>query len=135
MQSPLIGIGTFDFKTVANDTRLLSQSGSEAFLTGLLARFGLIAMLCIAGFVSVANRAMREKNNVAAAMVLIVLCTMLGYGSIVTTYDFAFLVMIGLAVSTQRNFYPEGAYDVIPLGRSQVVENRTAPQPKIPLQP
>ncbi|HEY4355968.1 MAG TPA: O-antigen ligase family protein [Acidobacteriaceae bacterium] len=104
--SPLFGIGTFDFDKISDGGLAIATSGSEAFLTGMLARLGLVTLLCFAAFIAAAARAMRENNHLAVAMVLMILCAMFGYGSIVTTHDFAFMAMVGFVVMERRVITP-----------------------------
>jgi O-antigen ligase len=100
--SPLFGIGTFDFDKISDGMLRLPTVGSESFLTGLLARLGLLSVFCMGALVGVASRAMREGNQVAVAMVLIIVCAMFGYGSIVTSHDFVFLALLSAATTWRQ---------------------------------
>ena len=102
-QNPLFGIGTFDFMERATfDPSFTGDStGSESFLTGLLARDGLPIVLLLAGFISAAVRTgQREAIRLAVGLVLFV--AMLTYGSFINAYDFVFLTMLGLLAARPR---------------------------------
>ena len=96
--NPLLGIGTFDFGTLSTDDPLFSDlsNGSETYLTGLLARVGLLAVLLFASFGSAMLAGIRSNDDTRPVVGLFLFVAMLAYGSFINAYDFVFLVMIGL---------------------------------------
>jgi hypothetical protein len=97
-QNPLFGIGTFDFFAVSSFDPMFADmsSGSEAYLTGLLARVGLPVILFVAAFVAAIMRGIRVDDETVPVVGLFLFLAMLAYGSFINAYDFVFLVMIGL---------------------------------------
>jgi hypothetical protein len=95
--NPLFGIGTFDFAAISdNSLELGIGSGSESFLTGLYARVGLPALLLLGFFVSTIWRQLKGGRVLPALMGSLLAVAMLAYGSFLVSYNFVFLVMVGL---------------------------------------
>lgn len=103
--NPIFGIGTFDFASLSTFNPVFEDvpsSGSESFLTALLARVGVPAVLLFSAFVwlSVSTHRLRPHLRMVTGLVLFV--AMITYGSFITPYDFLFLVMLGL-LATRRS--------------------------------
>jgi hypothetical protein len=96
LSNPLFGIGTFDFQLKQNGYGMFDNAttGSEAYLTGLFARIGLMMLPFI--YVIYRARVLRsaEEQDFARCMKLILFLSMITYGSFVVPYDLIFLLMI-----------------------------------------
>lgn len=101
LSSPIIGIGTFDFASLATFNPLFADrsSGSEAFLTGLLARVGLVTLLLLVGLGIAIAREVRAERHLALAAGIILVVAMLAYGSFLNAYDFVFLCLLSVLVA------------------------------------
>lgn len=92
--SPLVGIGTFDFKEVVTEQLdQLGTSGSESRLTGMFARYGVVTFLFIF-FISALNRiALKNSARFSYFIIFFFLLTMLTYGSFLVPYNLMFLLI------------------------------------------
>lgn len=100
-QNPLIGVGTFDYNLYKGPvTKSYQQSnGSESFLTGLLARVGLLALFIILIIYEIQRKALMERNRFTYILSLYIFLTMISYGSFIVAYNFMFLLLIGFTNS------------------------------------
>jgi hypothetical protein len=97
MQNPLIGIGTFNFFDFNTGYGAIDNltTGSEAFVTGLLARIGLLSALLLGALL-----ATRQPGNQDFSICCRIGMTagMITYGSFVNVYDIVFvLLVLGIA--------------------------------------
>jgi hypothetical protein len=96
LQSPLFGVGTF---TLDNAFGL---SGSETFLTGLLARIGLLIVPFVVFYVMQFKAAIIEGALMPYATLIILVIIMMTYGVIMVPYELMFLLLIGLLNDRDR---------------------------------
>lgn len=103
-ESPVFGIGTFDFIAIANSDPATGEggTGSESFLTRLYARVGLPILLLVAAFISAMLQNTRTSKELSFMIGLMIFVAMFAYGSFITAYDFIFLIMIGLLSGDTR---------------------------------
>jgi hypothetical protein len=97
-KNPVFGVGTFDFNDYKDDTTKAYQqsTGSESFLTGLLARVGLAALLIVFLIFIIQSEAMRNENSLKYVLSFYIFITMISYGSFMVAYNFMFLIIFGL---------------------------------------
>lgn len=95
--NPFFGIGTFDLSAISdNSVEWSAGSGSESFLTGLYARVGLPTLLLLGFFSSTIWRQVKGGRVLPALMGSLLAVAMLAYGSFLVSYNFVFLVLVGL---------------------------------------
>lgn len=95
-QNPYVGIGTFDLRALQSGYGALDDltTGSEAYLSYLLARYGLAALLLIYVLI-VAKRPVSGDAAVLSSVTrLALLIALFTYGSFANPYDFIFLMML-----------------------------------------
>lgn len=94
--NPLVGVGTFDFMMTTSGYGALDNSGgtgSEAFVTGLLARVGLLS---IPLFVALFLMHLSLRDDAAELSICGKICLIVGmisYGSFVNAYDIVFILL------------------------------------------
>jgi hypothetical protein len=95
-ESPFVGIGTFDLRMLNSGYGALDNSvtGSEAFVTGLLARIGLVSTLLFAAIFLVRQPLRGMANELSTAIRIALIVAMVTYGSFVNVYDVIFVLMI-----------------------------------------
>jgi len=112
--SPLIGVGTFEFGDLMPEHSLVT--GSEAFITGLLARVGMPALLFLYFAFRLAADAARERDRLAFSLVALFTISMLSYGSYIVPYNFNFLVLFGaMNLAAARHLKPAADEKSLPL--------------------
>jgi hypothetical protein len=97
LQSPFIGVGTFEFANLSAGGGILANSGttgSEAFVTALFARIGLLAVPFFAALFFVRLPLGEEEEVLSTAFKISLMFGMLTYGSFVNIYDIVFLLLI-----------------------------------------
>jgi O-antigen ligase len=108
VDNPWLGAGTFSFETIATDEPVEGRigTGSESFLTGLLARVGIIALLFIAFLLMAVVRGIRQQRPLVPAVGIVLFVAMFAYGSFIVSYNFLFLLTLGLLFgSDERRGY------------------------------
>lgn len=114
--NPLLGIGTFDLAMLTSGYGALDNAGvngSEAFITYILARIGLLSIpfFVVLFFL---NQTLRNKNEILSNSCRIsLMISMISYGSFVNVYDIVFLLFI-LGIAGGVN---EGGVSVVPQRR------------------
>lgn len=95
-ESPLVGIGTFDLSMLNSGYGALDNSGtgSEAFVTGILARIGLLSLLVFVPIFLMPQHLSGRDINASLHMRIALFVAMVTYGSFVNAYDFVFFLMI-----------------------------------------
>lgn len=93
-ENPWIGHGTFVLQDIAN-LEGVNSSGTEAFITGLFARTGVLALLFIAFIYLLAVQALRHKSKLGFCLTILLSISSLAYGSYLVPYDFIFLLLFG----------------------------------------
>lgn len=95
-ESPFIGIGTFDLRMLNSGYGALDNSvtGSEAFITGMLARIGLLSTLLFAALFVVRQPLSGAARELSTATRIALVVAMVTYGSFVNVYDVVFVLMI-----------------------------------------
>jgi len=99
--APLAGLGSFDFHVVVTESLIEGKedTGSEAFITGWLARLGL----CFAPFLVylwwLCGRAGGAPSALPGAVFLVLGVAALAYGSFLVPYNFMFIVLFALLAS------------------------------------
>ena len=103
-ESPLIGVGTFFLPDLLTETLIerYIDTGSESFLTGLLARIGLLILPLAVFFVRLCRRAMEHEDRLAFCLCLALFIFSLGYGSFLVPYNFMFLAAFALMNGIDR---------------------------------
>lgn len=92
--SPLVGIGTFDFKEVVKEQLdQLGTSGSESLLTGMFARYGVVTFLFVFFMSSLNKIALKNAARFSYFIIFFFLLTMLTYGSFLVPYNLMFLLI------------------------------------------
>jgi len=71
-------------------------SGSESFLTGLLARVGILIIPLIIFFFNMIKKAIVTGNKFIYCILLCIILIMLSYGSFMVPYNFLFLIIFGM---------------------------------------
>ncbi|MBU2494630.1 MAG: O-antigen ligase family protein [Bacteroidetes bacterium] len=104
LSAPLTGVGTYK---LINDYNL---SGTEAFLSGLFARLGLISILFFAFFVKLFSRSIIIKDYQRSIVILMFFIIMLSYGVVMVPYDLIFLLFIGLISEGNDSKYLKQEY-------------------------
>ncbi len=97
-KSPIFGVGTYDFNSYKDKVTKSYQnsSGSESFITSLLARVGLLALLVVGLLYTIQKQAMKNRNQFVYVLSLFIFMTMISYGSFMVAYNFMFLLLFGL---------------------------------------
>ena len=95
-QSPLTGIGTFDFRMLTSGYGVLDDSvtGSEAFVTALLARVGLISLFFFGAIFLFRHTSEPRESDLSLCAKLALLIGMITYGSFVNAYDVVFILLM-----------------------------------------
>jgi O-antigen ligase len=95
-ESPWVGIGTFDFAILTTGYGALDNSvtGSEAFVTGLLARIGLTSSLLFAAIFLIRQPISGQRADLSLCAKIALLIGMTTYGSFVNVYDVTFLLHV-----------------------------------------
>lgn len=95
-ESPFIGIGTFDLRMLNTGYGALDNSvtGSEAFITAMLARIGLVSTLLFAAVFVVRQPLRGVARELSTATRIALIVAMATYGSFVNVYDVVFFLMI-----------------------------------------
>ncbi len=96
--SPFIGKGTYSLNSEFN------FSGSESFLTGWLARVGLLIIPLVLFFLGLIKKAMITQNQFLYSLLLCIFVIMLNYGSFMVPYNFLFILMFGLINMNPTDF-------------------------------
>lgn len=94
LMNPLFGTGTYDFSQYA-PKELENKSGSESFLTSLLARIGFLIIFYLAFFASLIMEALRYHQKYLFFILITIFFIMLGYGSFFVPYNFIYLLIFG----------------------------------------
>lgn len=94
LSSPLVGIGTFEFQMMHSGYGQFDNltTGSEAYLTGLFARIGLLMLPLLYVIYRLRDIPPLERDF-TRCMKLILFLAMITYGSFVVPYDFIFLLI------------------------------------------
>jgi O-Antigen ligase len=98
LQHPVLGAGTFKLDDAMIDGPPISQveaTGSESFLTGWVARVGLMVIPLIVFFWQLCSRAMSNSNKYLYSICILLLVFSLFYGSFLVPYNCMFLVLFG----------------------------------------
>lgn len=95
MANPWIGHGTFSLREVAPEIERFGSFGSEAFLTGLVARVGALAGFFLLALHYFARDARSRADRMAFCLLMMFAVTALTYGSYIVPYDFNFLMLFG----------------------------------------
>lgn len=97
--SPIIGVGTFDFASLKTESTKSyhASTGSESFITGLLARVGLPALLMVYLIFVIQRDGMNSRNPLVYLISLFIFISMISYGSFLVPYNFMFLLLFGVA--------------------------------------
>ena len=92
-QNPLLGVGTFNFVEFTTGYGVIDDltTGSEAFVTALFARIGLVAVLL---FVALLFTRHPGNQNLALCFRISLAAGMITYGSFVNVYDFVFILLV-----------------------------------------
>jgi hypothetical protein len=93
LQDPLFGRGTFEFSDLLPEHA--DTSGSEAFLTALLARTGSLAFLFFYFIYRSAADVAARRDRFAYALMILFAVSALTYGSYIVPYNFVLLMMFG----------------------------------------
>lgn len=95
-EKPFIGIGTFDLRMLNTGYGALDNSvtGSEAFVTGMLARIGLVSTLLFVAVFLVRQPLRGTAQELSTATRIALIVAMVTYGSFVNVYDVVFVLMI-----------------------------------------
>lgn len=103
MNSPVFGVGTFNFNDYKDDNGKVyhQSSGSESFITALLARIGLPALLVVYLLFHIQGESTRKRNPFVYILTLYIIITMISYGSFMVAYNFMFLLLFGLTNNTK----------------------------------
>jgi hypothetical protein len=113
LSSPaFLGIGTYDFSAVTFDAPAGHDpgTGSESFITSLLARIGVPALFIVAAIFQAARKAFRSDDQAAACFAILLLGAMLTYGSMLTPYNLLFYLMFSaLNTSSGHETHRAGA--------------------------
>lgn len=99
LQSPFIGVGTFDFTKIANEHDFLKEipsDGTESFITGLLARVGIVASFFFAFFIVYINKAILLGKKFSYTIPIMLLYVLFFYASFFTAYNFITLLWFGM---------------------------------------
>lgn len=97
MEAPWFGKGSYKLG------ESYSFSGSESFLTGLLARVGLMVTPFMLFFLGLVRRSMISQNRFLYGLLFCIFVIMLSYGSFMVPYSFLFLLMFGLINMNSSN--------------------------------
>jgi hypothetical protein len=92
--APIAGIGTFELLQVVDRPLIEGHlgTGSESFLTGWLARIGMIFLPMVLLFWVTVEKSIRTGNRFLYAFCVIWAVFSLGYGSFIVPYNFLFLL-------------------------------------------
>ena len=105
-QNPVFGVGTYDFNDYKDKITKSYQrsSGSESFITALIARIGLLAFLIIYLLFLFQRTSMKNKNPFVYMITIYIFIAMISYGSFMVAYNFMFLLLFGMINNkTHRN--------------------------------
>ena len=115
-ESPLIGIGTFDLASLNTGYGALDDNvtGSEAFVTGMLARIGLLSIPFFIAVLIMRQPVKGSAQELSSAIRVALLIAMTTYGSFVAPYDFVFFLAIvaiagGIWTRPVGNLYDAGS--------------------------
>ncbi len=89
LESPLIGLGTYKLSNIYDLT------GNETYLTGLLARIGLLIIPFIVFFIILFKESRREQNIGKYVFLFAFFVIMVTYGVVIVPYDLIFLLFVG----------------------------------------
>ena len=120
LQHPIIGTGTFEFEKVMDEAPPVLQvetTGSESFLTGLLARIGLLVIPLLVFFWRLCLQAMSTRNRYLYSTCITLLVFSLAYGSFLVPYNCMFLITFGTI-----NLLPEPHSAAFSAGEGRLVE-------------
>jgi O-Antigen ligase len=90
LESPIFGVGTFRLDNA------FDLGGNETFLTGLIARVGLMILPFVIFYVLEIKFSLENRLLDTYVMLIILFVIMLTYGVIMVPYDVMFLLMIGM---------------------------------------
>jgi len=95
-ENPLFGVGTFDFQQLNTGYEFFDKfsGGTEAYLTGLIARIGLPALLLLFAIFARRWPVIDGREDLARTVKLVLFLAMITYGSFIVPYDFIFLLML-----------------------------------------
>ncbi len=95
-ENPLFGIGTFDLQMLNSGYGALDNSvgGTEAFITALLARIGLLILPLLAALFLIRQPVQGDAADLSLSAKLALLIGMTTYGSFVNVYDIVFLLLV-----------------------------------------
>lgn len=95
--SPLTGVGRDGARArLSNESSHSSRSGSESFLTRILAEFGVVALIFWAALWRLFVFSYKRRNGAARSLVAALLVILALYGSSATPYSFLFMVHVAL---------------------------------------
>jgi hypothetical protein len=116
-ESPFIGIGTFDLSMLNTGYGALDDrvSGSEAFVTGLLARIGLVSTLLFSAIFLVRQPVRGVASELSTAIRIALIIAMVTYGSFANVYDVVFFLMM-VAITGGIEASPRTVGDMPPDG-------------------
>lgn len=101
--SPWIGVGTFEFASLVDDViEGHVGTGSESFVTSWLARLGTAAIPFFYYVGSLFARATRQSEPLDACVCLVLGVAAFTYGSFLVPYNFVFLLMFGMLLSSPQ---------------------------------
>lgn len=96
LENPLTGIGTFDLRALQSGYGALDDltTGSEAYLSYLLARYGVAALVLIYVLLFAKRPLAGDAKLLSTLTRLGLLTALITYGSFANPYDFIFLMML-----------------------------------------
>jgi len=93
LSDPLFGRGTFEFAALSPEHD--ATNGSEAFLTAIFARTGMLALLFVYFIYRCAVDATARGDRLAYSLMILFAISSLTYGSYIVPYNFIFLLLFG----------------------------------------
>jgi hypothetical protein len=102
--SPLTGIGTYEFMSVATEALIEDHdgTGSESFVTAWLSRVGLCFVPALVFFGRLFRRAAGAPDALEATLCIVLGVAAFGYGSFIVPYNFLFLLVLALLLARPR---------------------------------
>ena len=95
--SPIYGVGTFDYRKfiISNYDKNDAGSGSEGFITGLLARIGLMILPLLFFLVHLGSEGLRKAEPYKYLLPILIILIMLNYGSFMNPYNMMYYIIFG----------------------------------------
>jgi uncharacterized membrane protein len=90
LTSPLFGVGTFQLDNA------FGLSGRETFLTGLLARIGLLIVPFVMFYLFQIKETLVDRAVLPYITLILLTIIMMTYGVIMVPYELLFLLLIGM---------------------------------------